>query len=470
MKSIFYALLILCFVQPVFAQQHNDYEIPQQRTNAKYFTPVSPMNAIHSNHSSSATTRSSDRLVAIGTYRWIDDTWEGSIATNYTYDTNGNITLILEETFDGTSWINDNQIIYEYNSNNNMTLEISQSWSGNDFVNAVQQTYEYDAQNRLISSLYQTWSGSSWTSWSRILLEYNSSNNITKHSQELWNGSAWGNGSRTLYTYDNNQNNTVTEEYNWNGSQWTNSIKSTSEYDANNKLILQLEEVPNGPNNWQQVYQRIYEYDGNNLVSILGQEYLDFSWKSVSKINNTFDADNNRITYLGFIWDGYNNDWENSILLTWQYDANNNIVQQHRQHWNNNWFGDHKYSYEFDANNNLIYELKQTYPDNILTNKHQKFYAYEQFTNTFSPDQVDFRFSTFPNPSKGDFTIDLGEDAVGNYQVHIYNSIGQLVHRKDVQNGTNTSSFHLPNLSEGTYFVQLNVGQKRVTQSIFITH
>jgi len=68
------------------------------------------------------------------------------------------------------------------------------------------------------------------------------------------------------------------------------------------------------------------------------------------------------------------------------------------------------------------------------------------------------KIQIFPNPSQGDFTLEIGSMS-GNtelYQMEIYSSIGQLVYKEQVETNANIKmQMHLPNLSDGVYFVHL---------------
>jgi Secretion system C-terminal sorting domain len=63
-------------------------------------------------------------------------------------------------------------------------------------------------------------------------------------------------------------------------------------------------------------------------------------------------------------------------------------------------------------------------------------------------------FEIYPNPSNGKSTIDLGYVPMGNFDINIYNSIGQLLestNHKDIDNAT--ISVNLP--ERGLYFIQI---------------
>ena len=68
----------------------------------------------------------------------------------------------------------------------------------------------------------------------------------------------------------------------------------------------------------------------------------------------------------------------------------------------------------------------------------------------------------YPNPTEGEFTIELGEDSS---TVTIYNGIGQVVYQRSGLNGTQTMSL---DLNPGMYFVNIRSDRANNTQKIII--
>ncbi len=74
-----------------------------------------------------------------------------------------------------------------------------------------------------------------------------------------------------------------------------------------------------------------------------------------------------------------------------------------------------------------------------------------------------------PNPFNGNFTLTI--QAVKDYraQVIIYNSQGVKVHQQtgvNLHKGVNTLPFNLPNLAAGTYLLEVNFGDGKITKMI----
>jgi hypothetical protein len=68
----------------------------------------------------------------------------------------------------------------------------------------------------------------------------------------------------------------------------------------------------------------------------------------------------------------------------------------------------------------------------------------------------------YPNPSEGEFTIELGEE---HSTVTVYNSIGQVVYQQHDLSGTRTMNL---NLNPGMYFVNVRSEKANSTQKVII--
>ncbi len=112
-----------------------------------------------------------------------------------------------------------------YNDNHYVTSLIEQTFNGSAWINLNQHTYTYDANNRMISELIQTWNGSAWVSSEKYSCTYDANNNLINELWQEWNGSALENSKQYLYTYDSNKNQISETRQNWNGNAWENVSK-----------------------------------------------------------------------------------------------------------------------------------------------------------------------------------------------------------------------------------------------------
>ena len=79
----------------------------------------------------------------------------------------------------------------------------------------------------------------------------------------------------------------------------------------------------------------------------------------------------------------------------------------------------------------------------------------------------DFSVTIFPNPSNGEFTVELEEgSALGTAEVEIHNMIGEVIYRKAMSG--RKENFRLNN-ADGVYFVKITTAKGIVTKKIIIS-
>jgi hypothetical protein len=75
-----------------------------------------------------------------------------------------------------------------------------------------------------------------------------------------------------------------------------------------------------------------------------------------------------------------------------------------------------------------------------------------------------FDFTVYPNPTDGNFTIDLFNTDAAPYLVEIFNSSGVLVSR--AYNSANPLSISRSDLPDGVYLVRVSVRGESVTKRL----
>jgi hypothetical protein len=95
-----------------------------------------------------------------------------------------------------------------------------------------------------------------------------------------------------------------------------------------------------------------------------------------------------------------------------------------------------------------------TQPSNMLT---QGFQQPEQLTTSIAEtgakhDEV----VVFPNPSNGQFNINFNAQRGGNYQVHIYSMVGQIIYDQSYNAifGSNIITIDISRFDQGIYFLE----------------
>jgi len=122
--------------------------------------------------------------------------------------------------------------------------------------------------------------------------------------------------------------------------------------------------------------------------------------------------------------------------------------------------------YEYDVENRLISETIQRWINGGLVNDYRNIFYYETIINTSQPELV-YPVQIFPNPSKGELTIDLGENEISNGQMNVYNPVGQLIHTQQLQ-GEQITSFQLNGIIGGIYCLQILIKERQTTRTFII--
>ncbi|MFH1194657.1 MAG: T9SS type A sorting domain-containing protein [bacterium] len=372
---------------------------------------------------------------------YLSETWDGSQwlndkRTHYAYDSNGNRTSYQSETWDGSQWVNSWWYSTIYDSNGNATLDLAKHWEENQWKNVRQYTYTYDS-NGNITSVGEEWDGSQWVLTSRRTYEYNSNRDITLNFYELWDGSQWVNSSRRTYTYDTNWNLTFFLKETWDGSQWLNDSQETYTYDSNGNETLVFSEDWDG-SQWVNNSRRTSTYDSNeNRISYMEENWDVSKWVNVWRFTYTYDSNRNMISSLTEAWDG--SQWINSIGVIWFEDFFGNYIQVTGCEINIYYKEITTEIKENDANI-PVYSLSQNYP------------------NPFNPS-----------------TVITWQLAVGsNVTLKIYDVLGREIATlvDEFQNaGIHHSTFSTLHYSlpSGVYFYQLTAGEFQSTMKMILT-
>ena len=105
-----------------------------------------------------------NQLLTTTTSTWNGSAWVPSAMTTNTYDTTGNLTNVLNQTYSSTTstWVNVNLNNYSgfIGTTNNPTMDTYQTWdtaAGGSWTNVQQYTYAYNTYNQLTNSTGVSW-------------------------------------------------------------------------------------------------------------------------------------------------------------------------------------------------------------------------------------------------------------------------------------------------------------------------
>ena len=195
------------------------------------------------------------------------DFWQ-SIATSF--DINNNVTCVLNQSWNGSAWVNVNQSIFAYDVNSNQISNLFQDWNGSSWDNYSLNNYTYDGNNNEISRLAQNWNGSSWDNAEKFTKNYDINNRIIYELYENWNGVVWENTYQNFYIHGISNDIITNALYqHWGGSSWINTSQLDKYYDVNG--FLQSETIKSWNSLGTQIIFGDSSYHYSHIVSEINE-------------------------------------------------------------------------------------------------------------------------------------------------------------------------------------------------------
>lgn len=120
---------------------------------------------------------SQDRLEQERRERWdfFNQTWENSTRIQYTY--NSGSTVEVEETWDGSAWVNDERRTTTLNNDDLPTQLLTEDWDGSDWVNEERDSFTYTTHEntqkfeRVVTEIWEDGAGE-WVDDERVRFSY----------------------------------------------------------------------------------------------------------------------------------------------------------------------------------------------------------------------------------------------------------------------------------------------------------
>ena len=80
-----------------------------------------------------------------------------------------------------------------------------------------------------------------------------------------------------------------------------------------------------------------------------------------------------------------------------------------------------------------------------------------------------YDFTAYPNPSTGEFQLNISSDVLTTYKLNVRNTLGQTVYSTQVQvNGTKIERMDLSGLEKGVYFVSLENESEKLLKKVVL--
>jgi hypothetical protein len=353
---------------------------------------------------------------------------------NLVYDVNSNLLSSVTQKWNGSAWVNDQQVTYTYNTGN-LTGEVWQVWNGSVWVNDYNYFNTYNANGFITIELGQLWSSGSWVNDFQSLNSYDASNNLINFTQQLWDGSVWANSYKEISTYNADNNITTKVSQLWDGIVWRNSLRYNFTYDSGKKLIGILEDSFNASDIWENYSLSTLTYDGgNNLINTLMQIWTGSAWENFSNLIYAYDGLNNLKSKTEQVWEGAL--WVQSALKT----------------------------NTFDINNFVLSETNKNYTNSVYTSGDSTYYNIHTVITALKGETKE-NLSLFPNPGPGKFTIKSNSNID---KIEVFNLSGKLVYSDGIRKQQNSFETDISNCGKGVYLLKIHTGKLIFNKKIII--
>lgn len=338
-----------------------------------------------------------------------NDNWEQQYYAIYTWE-NGNIIELLEQEWDGSSWIDIFKISASYDNDDNMLQILFSTYEDDAWLVEEIMSWTYDENGNELTALMQSSDETGTLQNSmREYMSYDSNNNLVDYVIEFWEGDAWVAYMRVLLTYSEN------------GDILTESEQI---YDEESGEWLTMDTI---------TYE--YSYDaGGNLTELVESSVYEESTYYGKQVYN-FDVNNNCVQGEYYeSWDG--DSWEDSEeYLMLYYNNGADVIDEYA----------HKISVIYSGSTAINDDVKV--PEKIVLNQN------------------------YPNPFNPATTISFSLPAKLDVKLTVYNGLGQKVDEivnSNLNAGVYTYSFDGTGMNSGIYFYKLQTDNHHIVKKMIL--
>lgn len=204
---------------------------------------------------------------------WIDDK-----KTEYSYDTNGNLSNLKQFTFykTGNRWNFNYAKYFTYDKNNNVISELDSTFNSVIFIISKTTTH-YNVIGKIVNTTKAILDKTNWVNYNKTDYIYDSYNKLSFIVDSLYDNNN-NNFTKNMYIYDANDDLLAKYNYSWNYSTMLWDITSKTVFTINNSVLLSDVVWAIGPNS-----------DYNTFIhqptTACFQDYVDFTF-----INSTLET------------------------------------------------------------------------------------------------------------------------------------------------------------------------------------
>jgi hypothetical protein len=378
-------------------------------------------------------------------------------------------------------------VIFTYDARPNITSNTDLNWNtpSSSFVNYWKYAYSFNAHNDLTYFLDQNWysAGSSWQNLQQSTVTYDANFHQLVVLAETWVSASSSWRSSDKYTRSYNGSGQLTDEVHQTGTLFTNYEQKVYSYDANNNLtLLGLKVWNNTLQNWVYGYnlgvnstKTLYTYTANNKVaSIMNQKWLttDSTFHNISNVLYTYDANNNVTATVNQNWSG--TAWRNASQELDSYDASNNKLVATTQNWDTTqaqWVNSTRTTSVYDSYNNVTLKTSESWISGAWAISSVEHYYYGTYTTTgIDPlTAAGTELKLYPSPASSIVSVDLRMEQPQPATLGIYDIQGMLHRQWSVAaTGSYAATIPVADLSAGIYYLRVSTTAGQSTRAFTV--
>jgi len=343
--------------------------------------------------------------------------WENGWKDIFKYPNPGLKSSETNYTWTNEGWQPNHQTTYSYIDNKLAQYQFSE-WDDYEFewVPRGKYSYTYNSQGNITQLLDSKWNVSllTWMDDSIMLYNYNESGLLTSQYVNIWSTyfNVWENNSEILFDYAEGYNTRQVFSF-WDFDQliWDSRRILYITYDANQAMVSQMQTVINSYHTqWLNDWKKEYKWNSYNQI----QEETswdwakdDSSWSETYKTKYIYDNRNNLIEKVAMYYDAYYLDWRNQYQTINIFSTSNKLIESTFYYWNyGQW--------------NPLYMYNYYYPDYTgLSDK--QVYQLQVFPNP-ATDKLFIHFFYMLQGNVDIYLYDISGKQVYNHQIQIINA------------------------------------------------
>ena len=324
------------------------------------------------------------------------------------------------------------KVTYSYDEYDYYLLEeLTQVKVGSNWENYEKVAYEYDWMGMPSVILTRKWENGTWVNEEIQNCTYNDDGTPDEFIIQEWENGAWVNEGKENYTYTDDVTRILYSEWSgvWNAEDLITITYSMDGFEMVEQYMQQ--------GAWQNEARELAAYnDDFNVATEIFQEWEDNSWVNEFRMTYNYEG----LVYTSIMYDSWEDDWEISGKIEYNYDNNGNATQATAFGiMDGEWVSivgiasvTIQMPYAFNEKNKtyLASEVSVEYADITLSTN--------EMTDNAS-------FKLYPNPANGMISVN-GE---GFEKAEIYNIAGQKVME------SNNAQIDVEALQSGVYMVKV---------------